>query len=136
LVVLLTSLTLAFLLRWEPRAAAWMIYVHGSPALTPAGRGVALGYLSSESWAAVGAATAVFVLLVLCRWRRPSRRVLEGLAVLLLAADLWYYGHGLLRTLPASAYLQPPPLAASLLPVRDRVFVEQAPETTPELVRR
>ena len=46
-------------------------------------------------------AAAVAALLALCRWRRPSRRLLEGLAVALLAADLWHYGHGLIRTLPA-----------------------------------
>ena len=44
--------------------------------------------------------------------------------MVLLAADLWYYGHGLLRTIPAAAYRNPPPLAASLLPARDRVFLE------------
>ncbi len=136
LVVLITFLTLAFLLRWEPRAASWMIYVHGSPALSAAGRGAALDYLRRESWAAVGAAAGVFILLLLCRWRRPSRRLLEALAVLLLAGDLWYYGHGLLRTLPASAYREPPPLAAALLPARDRIFVEEAPESVPQLVRR
>jgi hypothetical protein len=47
------------------------------------------------------------------------------LAVALLAADLWHYGHGLLRTFPASLYQIPPPLAASLLPARDRVFLEE-----------
>jgi hypothetical protein len=136
LVALATALTLAFLLVWEPRAAAWMIYVHGSPALTPAGRGVALGYLRGEAWIAVAGAAGVSLLLALCRWPRPPRRLLEGLAVLLLAADLWYYGHGLLRTLPADAYLTPSPVAATLLPVRDRLFVEEMSEGRADVMRR
>jgi hypothetical protein len=136
LVVLATALTLALLLLWEPRAAAWMIYVHGSPALTPAGRGVALSYLRGESWIAVAAAASVSILLALCRWRRPPRRLLEGMAVLLLGADLWYYGHGLLRTLPATAYRAPSPLAASLLPVRDRIFVEEVSHGRADVMRR
>jgi hypothetical protein len=78
----------------------------------------------------------VTALLALCRWRRPSRRLLEGLAVALLAADLWHYGHGLIRTLPAATYTVPPPLAASILPTEDRVFVQPAPPGAPEVVPR
>ncbi|MFY9821378.1 MAG: YfhO family protein, partial [Thermoanaerobaculia bacterium] len=65
-------------------------------------------------------------LLALCRWRRPSRRLLALLAVALVAADLWHYGHGLLRTLPAAVYETPSPLAAALLPARDRIFIEES----------
>ncbi|HEX4962731.1 MAG TPA: hypothetical protein VF173_17980 [Thermoanaerobaculia bacterium] len=90
----------------------------GAPGMTPAG----LTYLRGESWGALATAAAVSALLALCRWRRPDRRLLSLLAVLLLAADLWHYGHGQVRTVPASLYQVPPPLAASLLPARDRVF--------------
>ncbi|MFY9820711.1 MAG: YfhO family protein, partial [Thermoanaerobaculia bacterium] len=65
-----------------------------------------------------------------------SRRWLSALAVLLLAADLWHYGHRLPRTVPAAVYQVPPPLAASLLPARDRVFAppQAGPDLTPAKV--
>lgn len=123
LVTLATALGLATLVSSVPRLAAWFIASYG-PGLPPAREAKAVAFLLQQSWIAVGAAAAVALLLVLCRWRRPSRRLLEVLAVLLLAADLWYYGHGLLRTIPAAAYRIPPPLPASLLPARDRVFLQ------------
>ncbi|MBW8876455.1 MAG: hypothetical protein JF614_15920 [Acidobacteria bacterium] len=110
----------------------------------PARPAAALAYLRGESWAAVATAAAVAVLLGLCRWRRPGRRLLSLLAVLLLATDLWHYGHGQVRTVPAAVYQVPPPLAASLLPARDRVFappqegLDPAPggrSTQPEMTR-
>jgi hypothetical protein len=107
LAVLATAALLAARLLWAP-----------DPALPAA----ALAYLRGESLAAVATAAAVAALLGLCRWRRPGRRLLALLAVLLLAADLWHYGHGQVRTVPAAVYQVPPPLAASLLPARDRVF--------------
>jgi hypothetical protein len=121
LAVLATAAVLAALLCWAPGAALPFIAVGNAADL--ARRDVALSYLHSESWAALATAVAVATLLALCRWRRPSRRLLSLLAVLLLAADLWHYGHRLPRTLPAAEYRVPPPLAASLLPARDRVFV-------------
>jgi hypothetical protein len=125
LVVLGFAVTLAALLRTAPGAAEWLIASQSAVPPDAAARAVGLGALRAESWAAVATAGAVAALLALCRWQRPSRRVLSLLAVALLAADLWHYGHGLLRTLPASLYQTPPPLAASLLPVRDRIFVEE-----------
>ena len=107
LAVLAAAALLAARLLWAP-----------DPALPAA----ALAYLREESRAAVATAAAVAALLGLCRWRRPGRRLLSLLAVLLLAADLWHYGHGQVRTVPAAVYQVPPPLAASLLPARDRVF--------------
>jgi len=135
-VALATALVSAFLLLWAPRAAFWRIAVHGAPDLGARGTAAALAYLRAESWAAVATAAAVTALLALCRWRRPSRRLLEGLAVALLAIDLWHYGHGLVRTLPAAAYTVPPPLAASILPAEDRIFVQPPPAGTPEIVPR
>jgi hypothetical protein len=109
-----------------PGAAEWLVASQGAVTLDAAGRAAGLEALRLESWAAVVTAGLVAVLLALCRWRRPSSRLLSLLAVALLAADLWHYGHGLLRTLPASFYRNPPPLAASLLPARDRIFVEES----------
>ena len=131
-VALATALAFALLLLFYPRAAFGFIAAHGAPDLGPGGMAAAVVFLRAESWAAVTTAAAVTALLALCRWRRPSRRLLEGLAVALLAADLWHYGHGLIRTLPAAAYTVPPPLAASIPPAEDRIFLEPgAPETVP-----
>jgi len=135
LVALAAALSLTALLFWAPPAAFSFIGSHGDPFL-PLSRVLALQYLRSEGRAAVATTAAVAALLGLCRWRRPSRRLLEGAAILLLAADLWHYGHGLVQTLPASAYRTPPPLAAAVLPSRDRIFVQAPREGAPEVVRR
>lgn len=135
-VVCATAGAVLLVLRLAPRAALWLIAAHGAPDLTAGGRDAALGYLRSEGWAALAATAAVAALFALVRWRRPSRRLLEVLAVALLAADLWYYGHGLIRTLPATAVTVPPPLAAPLRDTPDRVFVQPAPPGVPEIVPR
>ncbi len=135
-VALATALGFALLLLGAPQIALGFVAAHGAPDLASGGLSTAVVYLLGESWAAVATAAAVTTLLALCRWRRPSRRLLEGLAVALLAADLWHYGHGLIRTLPASAYTVPPPLAASILPAEDRVFVQPSLPGAPEVVPR
>jgi len=128
LVVLGFALTLTAVLWFAPGAAEW--FVASQSALTPdaAARAAGLGYLRMEAGAAIVTSAAVAALLALCRWRRPSSFLLSLLAVALLAADLWHYGHGLLRTLPASLYQTPPPLAQSLLPAGDRIFFEESIE--------
>ncbi len=136
LVSLATALTLAALLYWAPRAAAWFIASYGAPGLPAARQALALEYLRGEGWAAVRAAAAVAFFLALCRWPRPSRRLLETVAVLILAADLWHYGHGLVQTIDSDAYRTPPPLAAGLLPARDRIFVQEARGGAPQVFRR
>jgi len=118
--VLVAAATLAAILLWAPHLAKPLLDVSGSP--FPEQRAAALPYLRRESWAAVATAAAVAGLLGLCRWRRPHRRWLALLAILLLAVDLWHYDRRLARTVPAAVYQVPPPLAASLLPARDRVF--------------
>jgi len=140
-VLLATALALAGLLYGEPRAALWFIRRHGGPALGPEGALRGLDYLRGEAWAAVLTAAAVTALFVLCRRRssprlpQPSRRTLTAAAVALLAADLWHYGHGLVATLPAAEYREPPPLAAAVPPA-SRLWVEPAPEGQPDLVVR
>ena len=135
-VVCATAGAVLLVLRLAPRAALWLIAAHGAPDLAASGRETALAYLRSEAWAALAVTAAVAALLALVRWRRPSRRLLEILAVALLAADLWHYGHGLVRTLPAAAVTVPPPLAAPLRDTPDRVFVQPAPPGVPEVVPR
>jgi len=136
LAVLATALGLTVLLFRAPEDALWFISSHGPPDLTAATRAAALSAMRKECWAGVATAAAAAALLALCRWRRPSRPLLELLAVLLLAADLWHYGHALVRTLPAAAYRNPPPLAVALLKARDRVFVQEARSGAPYLLRR
>ena len=136
LVAVATALTLTALLYWAPRAAAWFIVSHGTPALPAARRALALAYLQGESWAAVRAAAAVALFFALCRWTRPSRRLLEILAVLMLAADLWHYGQGLIQTIPADVYHTLPALAAELPPGRDRIFVQEPRPGAPQVFRR
>jgi hypothetical protein len=131
LAVLAAAAMLAALLSWAPGIASPLLAA--SARTDPAHRAAALSYLRGESWAAVATAAAVAALLGLCRWRRPQRRWLSLLAVLLLAVDLWHYGHRLPRTVPAAVYQVPPPLAASLLPARDRVFapLQTGPDLSP-----
>ncbi|HEX4962732.1 MAG TPA: hypothetical protein VF173_17985 [Thermoanaerobaculia bacterium] len=125
LVVLGTAVTLMAILSAAPAAVSGLLLAHGPVGMDAAGLEAGLASLRGESWAAVATAGSVALLLALCRWRRPSRSLLSVLAVLLLAGDLWHYGHGLLRTVPAAVYRTPPPLAASLLPPRDRIFVPE-----------
>lgn len=135
LVALAVALSLAAILSAAPAAVYRFIAYHGDPFL-PLSRDLSLAYLRRESRTAVATALAVAALLGLCRWRRPSRRLLEAAAVLLLAADLWHYGHGFVQTIPAAAYRRPPPLAAALLPPRERIFVQGPRQGAPEVMRR
>lgn len=135
-VLLATAVTLAILVHASPRVTAWFIRTHGAPDLSPARQEAGLAFLRAESWLAVATAASVAGLLALCRWRRPPRRLLEGLAVLLLGIDLWHYGHGLVSTLPAGVYIEPPPLAAPLLPARSRMYLEPLPEGEHDLFAR
>jgi hypothetical protein len=135
LLVLAAALLLAGYLAWTPGAAG-LLAAHGAPALSAERRAAALAYLQGEGWAAVRTAAALVLFLAVCRWRRPSRGLLEVLAILLLAADLWRYGHGLVQTLPAAAYRTPPPLATAVLPTRARVFVQEPRPGAPQVFRR
>lgn len=121
LVVLAAAVALAAFVHLRPWAVSWLV-AQGAPGLPAASHGRVLGWLRGESLAAVGAAAAVAALFALCRWRRPPRRLLEALALLLLAADLRLYGHGLVETLPAREYRRPPPVVAKLSP-GERVHV-------------
>lgn len=125
-VALAVAVTLALGLQLAPAAAARFIASHGDPELGAAGRAAGLVYLRGESRAAVATAAAVVGLLALCRWGRVSERWLQGLALVLLAADLWHYGHSQVRSVPAALYRTPPPLAAALAHSPQRVFVPPA----------
>jgi hypothetical protein len=135
LVALAAAVTLTTLLYTVPRVAAWFIISQGLPALPDAARGLALQYLRDEGWTMARTAAAVALFLGLCRWQRPPRRLLEALAVLLAALDLWHHGHGWVQTIGADAYRTPPPLASGLSP-RDRIFVQRSLRDESPVLRR
>ena len=63
-----------------------------------------MAYLRGQSWIAVATAAGVAALLALCRWSRSPQRLLQGLALLLLATDLWYQEHELVRSVATASY--------------------------------
>lgn len=133
LVLLAVAGVLTGLLYRLPRLAEWFVRSHGGPALGPAGVARGVDYLRGEGWVALATAAAVAALLALCRWRRPPSRLLTAIALALVAADLWHYGHGLVKTAPAALYQGPPPVR---VPPETRLFVEQRTGSAPDFVPR
>jgi hypothetical protein len=133
LVLLAVAGVLTGLLYRAPRLAEWFVRTHGSPDLTPERVRQGIGYLQAEGWAAIATAAAVAALLGLCRWRRPPARLLAGIALILLAFDLWHYGHGLVKVAPAALYQGPPPVR---VPPETRLFVEERKGAEPDFVPR
>ncbi|HEV7509663.1 MAG TPA: hypothetical protein VGS07_32625 [Thermoanaerobaculia bacterium] len=133
LAVLAAASALAILLRLAPGLAERFIASHAEPGPGSAVDAARLAYLRGESWIAVATAVGVAALLALCRWNRPPQRLLQGLALVLLAADLWHQEHGLVRSAPAALYRTPPSLAAGLLPARNRIFLQPAGEDPVDL---
>ena len=131
LVVLATAGVLTGLLYHVPRVAEWFVRAHGSPGLTPEKVRQGIVFLQGEGWAAIATAAAVAALLALCRWRRPPARLLTGIALALLAADLWHYGHGLVKVAPAALYQGPPPVRVA---PDTRLFVQQRTGPEPDFV--
>ncbi|MEA2692272.1 MAG: hypothetical protein QOJ16_1659 [Acidobacteriota bacterium] len=136
LVFLALATALTALLYARPALAPWIVRAHGSPHPTAASVARGVAFLRAEGFWEIGTAAAVALLLGLCRAAWPPRRVLAAAAVALLAADLWHYGQGLIRTLPVAAYERPPAAAAPLLPPRNRIYVPPMPPGQPELVLR
>jgi hypothetical protein len=128
LVILTTAGMFTGLLYLAPGAAVAWLAEHAPLPVTPRTLARGLAFLRGEAWAAVATAAAAAALLALCRWRRPRAGLLSALAVVLLAGDLWHYGGGLVRTVPAAEYRQPPPLLRQLAPRGVRLFVQTLPE--------
>jgi hypothetical protein len=126
LVVLATALALTGVLYALPDAASWWVRAHGAPVLDAAGIAHGVRALRREGWEAAATAAAVAALFVLCRLRRVPAAALQAAAAALLAADLWHYGHALVRTAPAALDQVPPPLAR-LVPRGSRVYVQPPP---------
>jgi hypothetical protein len=135
-VLLATALALTAIPYLLPAVVRGFIRDHGAPGLSPAAREAAFAYLRLEGWKAAATAAAVTGLLALCRWHRPPRRLLAGLAVLLLGVDLWRCAHALVETVPAAIYRDPPPLALLPRPNGGRLFVEPPQGGGPRAVLR
>lgn len=135
-VLLVTATVLTSLFYAMPALGHWYVRTQGSPNLSPESieRGVA--FLLREGWIAVAVTAATALLLLLLRLRRAlSPRLLSACAVALLAADLWYYGHRLVRTMPAVELTRPSSLVQKL-PADARLWVEPDPEEWPNIVPR
>ncbi|HYL04873.1 MAG TPA: hypothetical protein VE075_02475 [Thermoanaerobaculia bacterium] len=128
LVMLATAGVLAGVLYLAPGAAWSLLTEHAPLPVTFQALARDVAYLRREAWAAVATAAATSALLALCRWRRPRAGLLSALAVALLAGDLWHYGGGLVRTVPAAEYRREPPLLRQLAPPGSRLFVQTLPE--------
>lgn len=134
LVLLATAGALTGLLYRVPRLADWFVRSYGEPGLGPEGVARGVAYLRGEGWGALATAAAVAALLALCRWRRPPGRLLAAGATLLLAADLWHYGHGLVETAPAAVLAGPPPVARPR--PETRLFIQEANDEPEPVPRR
>jgi hypothetical protein len=128
LVMLATATLLTGFLYLSPATALPFLREHGPVPATAHVLARGLAFLRREGWAAIATAAATAALLALCRWRRPRAAALSALAVALLAGDLWHYGRDLVRTVPASEYLEPPPLLRKLASPGARLFVQSVPE--------
>jgi hypothetical protein len=128
LVVLGTAGLLTGLLYLAPGSAWSLLAEHAPLPVTVQALARDLAFLRREAWAAVATAAATAALLALCRWRRPRAGLLSTLAVTLLAGDLWHYGGGLVRTVPAAEVRQAPALLRQLAPPGSRLFVQTVPE--------
>jgi hypothetical protein len=125
LLVLAFAAALTGVLYAAPAVGLVFLRDHGLAGASVNALARALVFLRHEGWAAIATAAAVAALLALCRWRRPHPALLSALAVALAGADLWHYGHGLVRTVPEAEIRSPPPWLAELVsPPGARLFVE------------
>ncbi len=109
-----------------PQLIVWFARAHsGLPLAGDSRRATALLYYRRESLVALAFALGTFALFALARFSRAPRRALESLAVVLVALELWTYGHALLRTLPASDLFAPPRVARDLPASAGRLFSDE-----------
>ncbi len=85
----------------------------------------ALHFYRRECLWALGFALASLGLFRFAGWNRGTRRAVETAAIALVALELWTYGHGLVRTLPAAALFAPPQVARELPATVLRLFSEE-----------
>ena len=124
--VLAAAVTLALLLGFAPGWVARLLAGQAEPRPGNGAAEVGVAYLRGQSWIAVATAAGVAALLALCRWSRSPQRLLQGLALLLLATDLWYQEHELVRSVATASYRTAPALAAGLRQAGYRIFLPPA----------
>ncbi len=115
------------------------LFVRSHSGLPPSPRTLtaAVAFLRREALVALLVALAVAVLLALLATRRVGRRGVAAAALLLLAADLWWYGRGLEPTLPEAVVLAKPAAIDAARAAGGRLFSGPAIDRRPEIgVRR
>jgi hypothetical protein len=114
------------------------LFVRRHSGLPPSPRtlAAAVAFLQREALVALFVSLLVTALLALLAGRRFDRRRVAVGALLLLAADLWWYGRGLAPTLPAELALVRPPAVAVAQAVGGRLFSGPAIDRRPEIGMR
>lgn len=128
--------TFAIVLAWRPDVGAWWVQGHTPLRLSADLLEAGTEYLSRESLAALVPALIAMILFGLLRWGRRVTPAIAWAAVIVLGAELWYYGRDLNTTLPAADLFQPPPLAAALPTDHGRLFTDLAYVERSEFVTR
>lgn len=116
-----------------PQRTAAFVAAHSGLPPTPEAVSRVLGYLRQEL--AIGLCLALATAALLAAAARSGRvaALAPGLAVTLLAADLLWFGRGMLPTLPAASVLEPPPLARRAAARGGRLHVAEASHGEPEI---
>ncbi len=123
--VLVLFASLATLLHTQPELGRAYLLAYGPPIpLSPERVALGLVYLQQQSLIACGFAGLVVLLLSLLRWSSLSPRWLTTLAVLGLALELGFYGHGFLRVGAEADFQQVPPALAALADEGARIFTD------------
>jgi hypothetical protein len=115
---------LALLVFLAPQTIASFASSHSGLPLSGAALERALHFYRRECLWALGFTLAALGLFRFAGWNRGSRRAAELAALALVALELWSYGRGLVRTLPAAALFAPPQVARELPPTVQRLFSE------------
>ncbi|HET9766831.1 MAG TPA: hypothetical protein VFS60_08285, partial [Thermoanaerobaculia bacterium] len=132
-IVAAVAATFVAVLAASPAVGAQFIRDHSGLPPSPRMLAAGLDFLRREALVALLVAGAVTLVLALLAFGRTSRRVVAAAAVALLAADLWWYGHGLLQTLPAALVLKPPAAVAAVRSTGGRTFSGPAFDRQPEI---
>ncbi len=140
-IVAAVAATFVAVLAASPEVGAQFIRAHSGLPPSPRTLAAGLDFLRREALVALLVAAAVTLLLALLAfWRtnahtnaRAHGRAVTAAAIALVAADLWWYGHGLLPTLPAALVLKPPPAVAATRSTGGRLFSGPAFDRKPEI---
>ena len=111
-------------LQVRPEIALDFVRAHGIPHTNAKSLAVAARYFTFQMGGTAVIAAALAGLLSLFRRERPPLAKLAILGPAFLAADLWIYGHGLIRTIPAHDIANPPALAEPFAGSHGRVWSE------------